>query len=198
MFYTHFFNTIEETMNKIDYSELTGLLDKIIDVKLRKGRIFFLGNGGSVASCSHAVNDFRKIANIECYNIADNISELSARTNDDGFDTIFIGWLKTSCLSSNDAILIMSVGGGDKENNVSTNIVNAIDYARKKGASVLGVVGRNGGYTKKYGDAVVIIPPIDPELITPITESFHSIIAHLLVSHPYLKSNQTKWESLDG
>jgi len=198
MFYTRFFNVIEETMNKIDYSELTDLLDKIIDIKLKRGRIFFLGNGGSVASCSHAVNDFRKIANIECYNIADNISELSARTNDDGFDTIFIEWLKTSCLSSNDAIFIMSVGGGDKDNNISTNIVNAIDYAKSKGASVLGIVGRFGGYTKKYGDAVVVIPPIDSELITPITESFHSIIAHLLVSHPYLKSNQTKWESLDG
>ena len=198
MFYTRFFNVIEETMNKIDYSELTDLLDKIIDIKLKRGRIFFLGNGSSVASCSHAVNDFRKIANIECYNIADNISELSARTNDDGFDTIFIEWLKTSCLSSNDAIFIMSVGGGDKDNNISTNIVNAIDYAKSKGASVLGIVGRFGGYTKKYGDAVVVIPPIDSELITPITESFHSIIAHLLVSHPYLKSNQTKWESLDG
>ena len=197
MFYTHFFDTIEETMNKIDYSELTNLLDKIIDIKLKKGRIFFLGNGGSVSSCSHAVNDFRKIANIECYNIADNISELSARTNDDGFDTIFIEWLKTSRLSSNDAILVMSVGGGDKETNISTNIVNAIDYARTHGAGVLGIVGRNGGYTKKYGDAVVVIPPIDTELITPITESFHSIIAHLLVSHPYIKSNQTKWESLD-
>jgi len=197
MFYTRFFDIIEETMDKIDYSELTNLLDKIIDIKLGKGRIFFLDNGGSVSSCSHAVNDFRKIANIECYNIADNISELSARTNDDGFDTIFIEWLKTSNMSSNDAIFIMSVGGGDKDNNVSTNIVNAIDYARERGANILGVVGRNGGYTKKHGDAVVIIPPIDPELITPITESFHSIVAHLLVSHPYLKSNQTKWESLD-
>ena len=198
MFYTHFFDTIEETMNKIDYSDLDDLVDQVIDIRDSKGRIFFLGNGGSVATSSHIVNDFRKIANIECYNIADNISELSARTNDDGFDTIFIEWLKISRLSSNDAIFVISVGGGDKENNVSTNIVNAIDYAREKGASVLGIVGRNGGYTEKYGDAVVIIPPIDPELITPITESFHSIIAHLLVSHPYLKSNQTKWESLDG
>ena len=198
MFYTHFFDTIEETMDKIDYLELENLVDYIINIRDSKGRIFFLGNGGSVSSCSHAVNDFRKIANIECYNIADNISELSARTNDDGFDTIFIEWLKTSCLSSNDAIFIMSVGGGDKDNNISTNIVNAIDYAKSKGASVLGIVGRFGGYTKKYGDAVVVIPPIDSELITPITESFHSIIAHLLVSHPYLKSNQTKWESLDG
>ena len=197
MFYTHFFDTIEETMDKIDYLELENLVDYIINIRDSKGRIFFLGNGGSVSSCSHAVNDFRKIANIECYNIADNISELSARTNDDGFDTVFIEWLKTSRLSSNDAIFVISVGGGDKENNVSTNIVNAIDYAREKGASTLGIVGRDGGYAKKYGDAVVVIPPIDPELITPITESFHSIIAHLLVSHPYLKSNQTKWESLD-
>jgi D-sedoheptulose 7-phosphate isomerase len=160
------------------------------------GRIFFIGNGGGVASCSHAVNDFRKISEIECYAPTDNCSELSARTNDEGFNTIFVEWLKISHLTEDDAIFVLSVGGGDKEKNISSNIVEAIDYANQVGAQILGIVGKNGGHTFKNGDLILIVPTVDENLITPIVESFHSIILHLLVSHPLLKQNQTKWESV--
>jgi D-sedoheptulose 7-phosphate isomerase len=183
-------------LDKNDEDKLEEMAFLLSEIKNKNGRIFFLGNGGSNSSASHAVNDFRKIVNIECYNITDNISEMSARINDDGFDSIFIEWLKTSKLSNNDAIFVLSVGGGNKDLCISKNIIYAIDYANLIGAKVFGIVGRDGGYTLSHGDCVLLIPTVDKNLITPFVESFHSIILHFLVSHPLLKSNQTKWESL--
>jgi D-sedoheptulose 7-phosphate isomerase len=160
------------------------------------GRIFFLGVGGSAANASHAVNDFRKIAGFEAYAPTDNVSELTARTNDDGWKSVFEGWLKVSRLNSKDVLFIFSVGGGDLERNVSPNLVLALQYAKSVGAKIVGVVGRDGGYTSKVADACVIIPTVNPTHITPHTEAFHAVVWHLIVSHPDLKANQTKWESM--
>lgn len=164
-------------------------------VKSDRGRVFFLGVGGSAGNCSHAVNDFRKIVGIESYAPTDNVSELTARTNDEGWATIFSEWLKTSHLSSKDALFILSVGGGNLEKNISPNLVEALEYAKSVGAKVLGIVGRDGGYTAKVADACVIVPTVNPNTITPHSESFQAVIWHLLVSHPMLKAYQTKWES---
>lgn len=165
-------------------------------VRDRNGRLFILGVGGSAGSASHATNDFRKLANMEAYCPSDNVSELTARVNDEGWGTVFEEWLKGSRLDSADALLIFSVGGGNAEKNVSANIVNAINLARERGASILGVVGRDGGYTARNADACVIIPTVNASHVTPHTEAFHGIIWHLLVSHPLLKANPAKWESL--
>lgn len=159
------------------------------------GRLFFLGVGGSAANCSHAVNDFRKIAGIEAYAPTDNVSELTARTNDEGWPTTFSAWLKVSRAGQGDAIFVMSVGGGDKARNISPNLVDAIDYAVQHGVRILGIVGRDGGETAKKGHAVVVVPTVDPEFVTPHTESFHAVIWHALVSHPKLKQAPNKWES---
>ena len=167
----------------------------LADVRTRGGRLFFLGVGGSAANASHAVNDFRKIAGIESYAPTDNVSELTARTNDDGWESVFATWLRTSRLSKSDAVFVFSVGGGDLERNISPNLVRALEYAKEVGASILGVVGRDGGYTARVADAAVIVPTVSPANITPHSEAFQGVIWHLLVSHPAVRVAQTKWES---
>lgn len=158
------------------------------------GRLFILGVGGSAANASHAVNDFRKIAGFEAYAPTDNVSELTARTNDEGWETVFVEWLRGSRLRAEDCLLVFSVGGGSLEKNISPNLVRALEHARKIGAKTLGIVGRDGGHTAKVADAVVLVPVVNPEGVTPHTEAFQAVIWHLLVSHPSLKVSQTKWE----
>ena len=169
---------------------------KLAEVRDRCGRLFILGVGGSAASASHAVNDFRKIACFEAYAPTDNVSELTARTNDEGWETVFSEWLKGSRLSAADGLLVLSVGGGDLERNVSPNLVRALDLAKGLGAAIIGVVGRDGGHTARVADAAVVIPVVAPERITPHTEAFHGVVWHLLVSHPALNAKSTRWESL--
>ncbi len=185
----------QEIIDQIDIEAIEKVADLLATVKKDQGRIFFLGVGGSAGNCSHAVNDFRKIVEIESYAPTDNVSELTARTNDEGWPTIFEPWLKLSKLNPKDAVFIFSVGGGNLEKNISPNLVNALKYAKQVGAKVTGVVGRDGGYTAIVADACVIIPTVNPENITPHSEAFQAVIWHLLVSHPKLKENQTKWES---
>lgn len=182
-------------IEKFDVQAVEKMADLITQIKAARGRIFFLGVGGSAANCSHAVNDFRKIAGIECYAPTDNVSELTARTNDEGWSTIFIEWLKTSRLGINDAVFVMSVGGGNVEKNISPNLVLALQYARGVGAKILGILGRDGGYSAKVADAFCIVPTVNPETVTPHAEAFQAIIWHLLVSHPKIKAHPTKWES---
>jgi len=184
-----------EIIQKIDIESIEKVADLFAKVKSDQGRIFFLGVGGSAGNCSHAVNDFRKIVEIESYAPTDNVSELTARTNDDGWPTIFEPWLKLSKLNSKDAVFIFSVGGGNLEKNISPNLVNALKLAKIVGAKITGIVGRDGGYTAQVADACVIIPTVNPETITPHSEAFQAVVWHLLVSHPKLKENQTKWES---
>lgn len=171
------------------------MVAELVALRERQGRLFFLGVGGSAANCSHAVNDFRKIAGIEAYAPTDNVSELTARTNDEGWPTTFSAWLKVSRAAKGDAIFVMSVGGGDKARNISPNLVEAIDYAVQHGMRILGIVGRDGGETAKKGHAVAVVPTVDPELVTPHTEAFHGVVWHALVSHPKLKQAPNKWES---
>jgi D-sedoheptulose 7-phosphate isomerase len=184
-------------IDKVDRSQVTQMIGALKRIKQNNGRVFFLGVGGSAANASHAVNDFRKICGFEAYTPVDNVSELSARTNDDGWETVFVTWLKQSRLRPEDAIFVLSVGGGDLAKNVSPNIVRAVQYAKEVKATVLGIVGRNGGYTALHADACVVIPPLDNETITPHTEAFQAVIWHLLVSHPELKRNEMKWESVE-
>ena len=188
-------NEAVEIIGKIDVSAIEQMADLLAIVKRDGGRIFFLGVGGSAGNCSHAVNDFRKIVGIESYAPTDNVSELTARTNDEGWATIFVEWLKISKLTVKDALFIFSVGGGNLKKNISPNLVTAIQYAKLVGAKVTGVVGRDGGYTAQIADACVIIPTVNPETVTPHSEAFQAVVWHLLVSHPKLKTNQTKWES---
>lgn len=194
---------IEKHLN--ESIEILGLIDKVMierviqhiaQIRKNEGRIFFIGVGGSAANCSHAVNDFRKIAGIECYAPTDNVSELTARTNDEGWSTVFSEWLKISKLNSRDLVFVLSVGGGNNIKNISSNIVTALDYAKKIGATIVGIVGRDGGYTLKVADSCILIPSINEENVTPHAEAFQSIIWHLIVSHPMLKINPTKWESV--
>ena len=184
-----------EIIQKIDIESIEKVADLLARVKSDQGRIFFLGVGGSAGNCSHAVNDFRKIVEIESYAPTDNVSELTARTNDDGWPTIFEPWLKLSKLNSKDVVFIFSVGGGNLEKNISPNLVNALKLAKNVGAKITGVVGRDGSYTAQVADACVIIPTVNTETITPHSEAFQAVVWHLLVSHPKLKENQTKWES---
>ena len=189
---------IEETeaiLKKIDTARVEKMAELLTETKVRGGRLFFLGVGGSAANCSHAVNDFRKIVGIESYAPTDNVSELTARTNDEGWATIFAEWLKTSRLGERDAVFVMSVGGGSLEKNISPNLVSALQYAKSVGAKILGILGRDGGYTAKVADACCIVPTVNPETITPHSEAFQAVIWHLLVSHPKLKAHATKWES---
>jgi D-sedoheptulose 7-phosphate isomerase len=179
----------------LDTAAIERMVDLIAGVKEGGGRLFFLGVGGSAANCSHAVNDFRKIAGIECYAPTDNVSELTARTNDEGWASVFEAWLKVSRLSASDALFILSVGGGNLENNISPNLVAALKFARTVGAKVTGIVGRDGGYTAEVADACVIIPTVNPDTVTPHAEAFQAVIWHLMVSHPKLKANPTKWEA---
>jgi len=184
-----------EIIQKMDVTAIEKIADLLATVKADGGRIFFLGVGGSAGNCSHAVNDFRKIVGVESYAPTDNVSELTARTNDEGWATVFVEWLKISKLHSKDALFIFSVGGGNLEKNISPNLVEAIKLAKSVGAKVTGVVGRDGGYTAQAADACVIVPTVNPETITPHSEAFQAVVWHLLVSHPKLKANQTKWES---
>lgn len=188
-------NEAIEIIRKIDVSAIEKMADILVTVKSEGGRIFFLGVGGSAGNCSHAVNDFRKIAGIESYAPTDNVSELTARTNDEGWASVFVEWLKISKLAAKDALFIFSVGGGNLEKNISPNLVEALKLAKSVGAKVTGVVGRDGGYTAQVADACVIVPTVNSENITPHSEAFQAVVWHLLVSHPKLKANQTKWES---
>ena len=188
-------NEAKDIIDKLDINAIEKIAKLLSEVKQQHGRVFFLGVGGSAGNCSHAVNDFRKIVEIESYAPTDNVSELTARTNDEGWPTIFEPWLKLSKLNSNDAVFIFSVGGGNLEQNISPNLVNALKYAKSVNAKITGVVGKDGGYTAKVADACVIIPVVNENTITPHSEAFQAVIWHLLVSHPLLKENQTKWES---
>jgi len=188
----HLNESIEIT-KAIDPNTIEKMVDLLADLKSKNGRLFVLGVGGSAANASHAVNDFRKLAGIETYAPTDNVAELTARTNDEGWQTVFSGWLKVSKLSKNDCLFVLSVGGGNKEKNVSVNLIEAIDLAKEVGARVTGIVGKNGGYTAKHADVCLVVPTVNPNTVTPHSESFQTVIWHLLVSHPKLKSNPTKW-----
>ena len=181
----------------IDQTAVARVVDLLVRVRDGGGRLFILGVGGSAGNASHAVNDFRKIAGFEAYAPTDNVSELTARINDDGWDTSFANWLKGSRLSGRDAVLVFSVGGGDAERGVSTNLVRALEHAKAVGARVAGIVGRDGGFTAKVADACVIIPTVSPDLVTAHAEAFQAVVWHCLVSHPKLKAAPMKWESLD-
>ena len=183
-------------IDRLDSAAIERMAEMLADMRSRQGRLFFLGVGGSAANCSHAVNDFRKIVGLEAYAPTDNVSELTARTNDEGWATVFAAWLQTSRLTSRDALLVLAVGGGNIEKNVSPNLVAALDVAKAVGARILGVVGRDGGYTAKVADACVLVPTVNPEHTTPHAEAFQAIVWHLLVSHPALKAHATKWESV--
>src|SRR5712671_3897139 len=183
---------------KLDVDVIERMARGLLELREGGGRLFFLGVGGSAGNCSHAVNDFRKIVGIESYAPTDNVSELTARTNDEGWETIFVEWLRTSRLSARDAVFIMSVGGGNLEKNISPNLVRALEHAKSVGAKIFGIVGRDGGHTAKVGGHVVIVPTVNAENVTPHSEAFQAVIWHLLVSHPKLKANQTKWESAVG
>ena len=184
-----------EVVAQLDVAACEKAVALLAEVRARGGRLFILGVGGSAANASHAVNDFRKIAGMECYAPTDNVSELTARTNDEGWTTVFVEWLKGSRLTEKDALLVLSVGGGDIERNVSPNLVAALELAKERRAAILGIVGRDGGYTAKVADVCVIIPTVNPMNTTPHTEAFQAVVWHLFVSHPALKAAQTKWES---
>jgi len=184
-----------EIIEELDPQQLDQLAAALAGVRERGGRLFLLGVGGSAANASHAVNDFRKICSFEAYAPTDNVSELTARTNDEGWSTVFAEWLKGSRLESRDALLVLSVGGGNLEKNVSPNLVSALQLAKERGASVFGIVGRDGGYAAQVADIAVVIPTVNPINITPHSEAFQAVVWHLLVSHPALKVSETKWES---
>ncbi len=182
-----------EITQLLSVTSIEALADELVALRDRGGRLFVIGVGGSAGNCNHAVNDFRKLCGIEAYAPTDNVSELTARANDEGWHTIFSEWLKVSRVNSKDAIFVFSVGGGNMEKNVSPNIVAALKEAKTHGARILGIVGRDGGYTKQVGDAVVVIPTINDARVTPHTEAFHAVVWHCLVSHPKLQQNATKW-----
>jgi D-sedoheptulose 7-phosphate isomerase len=190
----HLAETVE-IVRRLDRCAIGCVAALLAGVRAAGGRLFLLGVGGSAANASHAVNDFRKLCAIEAYAPTDNVSELTARINDDGWAGVFVGWLQASRLRTGDGILVFSVGGGDAEHNVSPNLIEAIRYAKETGAKVAGIVGRDGGYTAKSADACVVIPVVNPEAVTPHTEAFQAVVWHLLVSHPLLKAAPTKWES---
>jgi D-sedoheptulose 7-phosphate isomerase len=190
-----FLKEAHQVIDGLDKGQIDAMVAILAECRARKARLFFLGVGGSAGNCSHAVNDFRKIAGIEAYAPTDNVSELTVRTNDDGFQHIFSRWLETSHVRSDDVIFVFSVGGGNAEKNISANIVEGLKTAKAAGAKVVGVVGRDGGYTKTVADACVIIPTVNSETITPHTEAFHAVVWHLIVTHPDLKKNAMKWES---
>ncbi len=195
-FSTLFLAEVEQVTRLLDAATIERMAVLLSQVRERGGRLFILGVGGSAGNASHAVNDFRKLAGIEAYAPTDNVSELTARTNDEGWPTVFAAWLKVSRLQARDAILVFSVGGGSVERNVSPNLVAALDYAKSVGAGICGIVGRDGGYTARVADVCVIIPTVHPDRITPHSEAFQAIVWHLLVSHPLLQQKATKWESI--
>jgi D-sedoheptulose 7-phosphate isomerase len=185
--------TITEQINQADIERMIGI---ILGIRQHNGRLFFLGVGGSAGNASHAVNDFRKIAGIESYSPCDNVSELTARTNDDGWESVFVEWLKGSHLNSQDGVFVLSVGGGNQQKNVSVNLVRALEYAKKTGAKIVGIVGRDGGYTGKMADACVIVPTLNTATVTAHTEAFQAVIWHLIVSDPRMRATEMKWESV--
>jgi D-sedoheptulose 7-phosphate isomerase len=184
-----------QIIRQLDLAVIERMAEILANVRSRGGRLFFLGVGGSAGNCGHAVNDFRKLAGFEAYAPTDNVSELTARTNDEGWDTVFVAWLKGSRLRREDGVFVFSVGGGNLEKNISPNLVRALEFAKEAGASIVGVVGRDGGYTAKVADACCIVPTVNPETVTPHSEAFQAVVWHLLVSHPALKAHATKWES---
>lgn len=188
-----FFEQIKEVANLIDKQQIESLANALFHLRENGGRLFLLGVGGSAANCSHAVNDFRKLCKIEAYAPTDNVSELTARINDEGWDGAFAGWLMGSRFNAKDALFILSVGGGNQEKQVSVNLIKAIDLAKEKKAKVFGIVSRDGGYTKKAGDVVVLVPVVDDKLVTPHSEAFQAVVWHCLVSHPALQIQATKW-----
>jgi D-sedoheptulose 7-phosphate isomerase len=188
-----FFSECGRICSSIDVVKIEALTAALAELRDRKGRLFIIGVGGSAANCSHAVNDFRKLCGIETYSPVDNVSELTARANDEGWETIFAGWLEISRLGPADAILVFSVGGGDVARNVSTNIVKAVDYAKAQGAKVFGIVGKESGHTAKQGDVVVVVPQVNETRVTPLSEAFQAVVWHCLVSHPNLQVKKTKW-----
>ena len=189
----NYFNEVAAIASKLNYEEIEKLAFELNQLRENKGRLFILGVGGSAANCSHAVNDFRKLCGIEAYAPVDNVSELTARTNDDGWDTVFSSWLEVSRAGNLDAILVFSVGGGDIERNISPNIVSGLKLAKKCGLKIFGVIGRDGGYTKKVGDCIVLVPTVNESRITPHAEAFQAAVWHCLVSHPLLQKKSTKW-----
>jgi D-sedoheptulose 7-phosphate isomerase len=195
-FAAQFLSEAKQVIDALDVDRLERMAALLAETRARSGRLFILGVGGSAANASHAVNDFRKIAGIEAYSPTDNVSELTARTNDEGWATVFESWLRGSRLRREDTLLVFSVGGGDLELNVSPNLVNAVRYARSTGSTILGIVGRDGGYTARTADACIIIPTVNPVHVTPHAEAFQAILWHLLVSHPAVKQTETKWESV--
>jgi len=194
-FSTLFFDEVRQVAAGIDTLQTEKMVDILAATRASGGRLFILGVGGSAGNASHAVNDFRKIVGIETYAPTDNVSELTARTNDEGWPTIFVEWLRVSHIRANDTVLVLSVGGGNLEKNVSPNLISALQLAKEVGASVIGIVGRDGGFTATVADAVVIIPTVSADRVTPHSEAFQAVVWHLLVSHPKLKAVQTKWES---
>lgn len=191
-----FLGRVAQVALQIDPEAIERIAAGLARLRMRGGRLFLLGVGGSAANCSHAVNDFRKLADIEAYCPADNVAELTARTNDEGWATVFEAWLKTSRANEKDAVMVFSVGGGDAERQVSVNIVRALDEAKRRGLKIYGIVGRDGGYTKRVGDEVIVVPTVDPSLVTPLAESFQAVIWHCIVSHPSLKVQPNKWERM--
>ncbi len=191
-----YFDEAIQILRQLNHSRVDRMLDILLEVRQQGGRIFFLGVGGGAGHASHAVNDFRKIAGIECYAPTDNVSELTARINDDGWDTSYRNWLQGSHLRRQDAVFVFSVGGGDAVRKISANLVSALQYAKEVGAKICGIVGRDGGFTAQVADACIIVPTVNPETVTPHTESFQAVIWHLLVSHPRLKAAEMKWESV--
>jgi D-sedoheptulose 7-phosphate isomerase len=192
---TEYIADAAQILKLFDPEAIEGMVRLLVELRHRGGRLFFLGVGGSAANAGHAVNDFRKIAQIEAYSPTDNISELTARTNDEGWETVFVNWLRGSRLCARDMVFVLSVGGGDLEKNISANLVRALQYAQEVGATICGIVGRAGGYTARVADACIIVPTVNADTVTPHAEAFQGVLWHLMVSHPALKAVETKWES---
>jgi D-sedoheptulose 7-phosphate isomerase len=191
-----YFDEVAQIAARIDQTTVEKIAEGLALLRERGGRLFFLGVGGSAANCSHAVNDFRKLAGIEAYSPCDNVAELTARTNDDGWDTVFAAWLRTSNANNKDAVMVLSVGGGNVEKNVSVNLVRALEEAKRRGLKIYGIVGRDGGYTKTIGDEVLVVPTVATERVTPHAESFQAVVWHCLVCHPRVMVQENKWESV--
>ncbi len=192
-----FFREAAQIARSLDHRQVERLVEELRALRDRGGRLFLIGVGGSAANCSHAVNDFRKLCGIEAYTPVDNVSELTARVNDEGWDTVFAAWLETSRADADDAVLVFSVGGGDAERGVSANIVVALDLAKARGLKIFGVIGRESGYTNRIGDEVVVIPTVEPSRLTPHTEAFQAVVWHCIVSHPALQQRSATWERLE-
>ncbi len=195
-FINNYLKEVSEIALTIDQKEIQSVANEILKIRNNNGRIFFIGVGGSAGNASHAVCDLRKLTGIECYAPCDNVSELTARTNDEGWDTIFSGWLKVSKLNNQDLVFVLSVGGGSREKNISPGIVNALELAKERGANIVGIIGKAEGYTRQVADASILVPTVNDQYITPHSESFQTVLWHLFASLPELKVNATKWESV--